>query len=162
MVLINTVHCTHHKCYISGGKRKKQSGSLGDLVIILRLSYSIPTPLQMSGSGKRVFSMEQPFLSGDKVQEKVSSIHQSNEALRAITLHCSFMARSWASFLSRRAVNLTFSSISFWTSVSFCIFSPSNCVVFATSLIQNKIDRQSRELNHNYNIAVEAEMSKGA
>lgn len=57
------------------------------------------------------------------------------EALRAITLHCSFMATSWASFLSSRALSLTFSSMSFWTSTSFCIFSFSSWDVFATSLL---------------------------
>lgn len=60
------------------------------------------------------------------------------EALSAITLHCSFMAKSCASFLSSRAVNLTFSSINFCTSASFCNFSLSNCVVLATSLVYIK------------------------
>lgn len=48
------------------------------------------------------------------------------------------MAKSCASFLSSRAANLTFSSISFCTSASFCVFSLSSCVVLATSLVSHK------------------------
>jgi len=51
-----------------------------------------------------------------QVEERLSRaifISKHHIELRAIILHCSFMARSCASFLSTRAVSLTFSSISF-------------------------------------------------
>lgn len=74
----------------------------------------------------------------------------------AINLHCSFIASNWASFLSSRALSLTFSAMSFWTSASFCIFSPSKWVVLATSLFK----RQKATLHQSRNILPKIDVSR--
>lgn len=87
-------------------------------------------------------------IGGLQTNSRVQMTFYMFEALKAIILHCSFNARSWASFLSSKVLSFTFSSISFWTSASFCIFSPSNWVVFPTSLCSRERKKKIMHLRH--------------